>query len=365
MTPPACISTPHGTIDLPAFLPDGTRGVVRTLDATDLERCGISGLMVNTLHLSSHPGTSLVSRQGGIHEFMGWNHPVASDSGGFQIYSLIKEWPNAGTVGNKGFNYRLGRGKKKRTLTPEKCIQKQFMIGADIMFCLDHCTHPNDNEETQQKSVTHTVEWSKRCRQEFDRQVEQRKLEADHPLLFGIVQGGESPALREKCAAELLEIGFDGFGYGGWPVGDDGALVEAVDRVANLIPDELPKHALGIGKPENLVEAFQLGYHTFDCVLPTRDARQKRLYVFTLPGGARTLSAEFYKYLYIEDERFARDASPIDESCDCLCCTNYSRAYLHHLFQIGEGLAYRLATLHNLRFYTRLMSFLSREEAGF
>ena len=364
MSQPTSLSTNHGPLDLPAFLPDGTRGVVRTLDAIDLESCGVAALMVNTLHLSSHPGTSLVSAQGGIHAFMGWQHPVASDSGGFQVYSLIRESPNAGTISTRGFSYRLDKGQKKRTLTPEKCIQKQFMIGADIMFCLDHCTHPDDSEEIQRQSVTHTVEWSKRCRQEFDHQVEQRKLKSDRPLLFGIVQGGESTDLREQCAHELLDIGFDGFGYGGWPVGDDGGLVDAVEIVSNLIPEKLPKHALGIGKPENLVSAFHLGYNTFDCVLPTRDARQKRLYLFTQQADIPKHGAEFYKYLYIEDEKFSRDSSPVDESCDCHCCSNYTRAYLHHLFHIGEGLAYRLATLHNLRFYTRLLASLSQGEAG-
>jgi queuine tRNA-ribosyltransferase len=363
MTQPHSLSTRHGALKLPAFLPDGTRGVVRTLDSADLERSGITGLMVNALHLSTHPGTSLVASHGGIHDFMGWPHPVASDSGGFQVYSLIKESSNAGTITNKGFNYRLDRGHKKRTLTPEKCIQKQFMIGADIMFCLDHCTHPDDGEETQLQSVKHTVEWARKCKAEFSRQVEQKNLEGDLPLLYGIIQGGENRELREQCAAELLEIGFDGFGFGGWPVDDAGGLVDAVAYVAELIPQELPRHALGIGKPENLIEAFHLGYHTFDCVLPTRDARKKRLYVFEEEPHAGMRGTDFYRYLYIEDEPFARDTSPIDPGCDCACCQRYSRAYLHHLFQIGEGSAYRLATLHNLRFYTRLISALSQGEA--
>ncbi|MCZ6631827.1 MAG: tRNA guanosine(34) transglycosylase Tgt [bacterium] len=356
------MKTAHGRLPLPAFLPDGTRGVVRTLDAEDLSRCGVSGLMVNALHLSTHPGTSLVKSVGGIHAFMGWDGPVMSDSGGFQVYSLIAENPKSGRISKDGFLYRMGQ--KKQVLTPEKCIQKQFQIGADVLFCLDHCTHPDEEEEVQDASVAHTIDWARRCKTAFEQHLDRREGDGPRPLLFAVVQGGRSPALRKRCAESLLEIGFDGYGYGGWPVDSDGGLVDEVGLVAELIPDGVPRHALGIGKPENLVRGFQLGYDTFDCTIPTRDARHKRLYVFNdVLGG--DLGPDFYRYLYIDDERYARDRAPLDETCDCLCCGRYSRAYLHHLFQVNDGLAFRLATVHNLRFYARLMAHLvGRAEAG-
>ena len=357
----AALETGHGRLQLPAFLPDGTRGVVRTLDARDLEACGMGGVMVNTLHLSSRPGTTLIGALGGIHRFMGWNRPVASDSGGFQVFSLVVESPGAGQVSRKGFSYRLGKGHKRQVLTPEKCIQKQFQVRADVMFCLDHCTHPEADRTAQQESVDHTVDWARRCKAAFETRREQT---GSRPLLFGVVQGGEDRDLRQRCAEELLAIGFDGYGYGGWPIDSDGGLVDAVGWVRELIPDAFPLHGLGIGKPENLLAAFNLGYDTFDCTLPTRDARQKRLYVFTEPpAGVTASSTSFYRYLYIEDERFARDSEPVDETCDCLCCGRYSRGYLHHLFRVNDALALRLATMHNLRFYSRLVGQLKGQKA--
>jgi queuine tRNA-ribosyltransferase len=344
------LDTAHGPLSCPAFLPDGTRGVVRSLDASDVAACGVEAMMVNALHLSSHPGTTVVKQIGGIHAFMGWPGPVMSDSGGYQVFSLIAGNPKAGSISNKGFVYRLDKGGKRQTLTPEKCIQKQFHIGADVMFCLDHCTHPNSQLEEQIQSVKHTVTWAKQCRDEFDRRANQ-----DGQKLFGVVQGGMDFGLRRSCVEQLLEIGFDGYGFGGWPISDDGALVEAVEWVAQLLPDEAPKHALGIGKPENVVRAFRLGYHTFDCTIPTRDARHKRLSVFVDNPEVVNFDGDFYRYVYIDDERNARDPEPVDPTCDCLCCHRYSRAYLHHLFEINETLAFRLATIHNLRFYARMM----------
>jgi queuine tRNA-ribosyltransferase len=201
--------------------------------------------------------------------------------------------------------------------------------------------------------VAHTVDWASRCKEEFE-----RRANSDHtPKLFAAVQGGTDEGLRRECAERLLQIGFDGYGYGGWPIADDGGLVEAVAQVAELVPVDAPKHALGIGKPENVVRAFELGYHTFDCTIPTRDARNKRLCVFD--DEMDYLSDDFYHYVYIGDEQYARDGRPIDATCDGLCCQRYSRAYIHHLFAIGETLALRLATIHNLRFYGRLMEKLS------
>jgi queuine tRNA-ribosyltransferase len=351
--------TAHGQLALPSFLPDATRGGIRALDSSDVERCGVRALVVNTLHLSNHPGTSVINRIGGVHRFMGWNGPVVSDSGGFQVFSLAKESADLVTVSNRGLLYRRQKRDEKKILTPEKCIHQQFDLGSDIVYCLDHCTHPSEPEIQQRTSVEHTIGWARRCKDEFERRLE-RHSGPVRPLLFAVVQGGPDQAVRRDCAERLLEIGFDGYGYGGWPIDEDGGLEEMVGLVAGLIPAEFPKHALGIGKPENVVKAFQVGYDLFDCVLPTRDGRHGRLYVFD-KGWEESCrhGGSFYRFLYIKDECYMTDAQPIDPDCDCLSCERYSRAYVNHLFQCDLSAAHRLATIHNLRFYMRLFSALS------
>ena len=358
------LPTAHGELRLPAFLPDATRGVVRALDASDVAACGVQGLMVNALHLSSHPGTSVISALGGIHRFAAWDGPIASDSGGFQVFSLLERSPDLGSISDRGFTYRLDRGASRKTLTPEKCIQKQFQLGADIMFCLDHCTHPAQPSDVQRESVEHTVEWARRCREEFDRRAQASAGDERRPLLFAVIQGGDDPDRRHACAERLLEIGFDGYGFGGWPIDRAGGLVEMVEQVAGLVPEGIPKHALGVGKPENVVRGAGMGYDLFDCTIPTRDARHKRLYVFTdKPENVDLRADAFYRNLYMSDEKHTRDPRPLDENCDCLCCQSYSRAHLRHLFAVRDSAAYRLATIHNLRFYAQLMARL-REPSG-
>jgi len=353
------LSTPHGEISLPAFLPDATQGVVKTVDAADLVQCGVDAVMVNTLHLSASPGTSRVAALGGVHRYMGWSGPIASDSGGFQAYSLVARGRKLGTISNDGFLYRFDKAQEKKILTPEKCIRKQFEIGADLMFCLDHCTHPDEDCGIQRDSVEHTVAWARRCKVEFEKRRETSAGNSGKPLLFAVVQGGSDRELRRICIEQLLEIGFDGYGYGGWPIDDAGALVEMVAYVAEQIPASFPKHGLGIGKPENIVRAWACGYDLFDCVLPTRDARHKRMYVFN-PGWEDrcTKADDFYDHLYMQDDKHGGSDTPLEDGCDCLTCRRYSRAYLHHLFAANEPLASRLATIHNLRFYVRLMTHL-------
>jgi queuine tRNA-ribosyltransferase len=287
---------------------------------------------------------------------MCWHGPAASDSGGFQVFSLMMQSKKLGSVTRRGFNYRFDKEREKKLLSPEKCIQKQFQLNTDIMFCLDYCTHPEWDNRLQEESVMYTIEWAKRCKEEFMRNLDMRDEKRHKPLLFAVIQGGNDHDLRLRCAENLLAIGFDGFGFGGWPVDDEGRLSDMVEYVSELVPGEFPKHALGIGKPGNIVRSFKLGYHLFDCSIPTRDARRKRLFVFKDNPSKTSLDAEeFYRYLYIQDKKYVRDTDPVDLFCDCICCANYSRSYLHHLFEIEDHLAYRLATIHNLRFYTRLM----------
>lgn len=348
------LQTRRGPLRLPSFLPDATRAVVKGLDSRDIAECGIEALMVNSLHLATRPGISTVQALGGIHRFMTWDGIAASDSGGFQAWSMAATGAGLGSVTDKGFVYRHDKGGKKHLLTPEKCIKRQLDLGADILFCLDQCTHPDEPAGVQEASVARTLAWARRCRAEF---VARTGAEpgsgngGDRPLLFAVVQGGNDPALRRTCAEELAAMGFDGFGFGGWPVDKAGALVDMVAHVAAVLPAEAPKHALGIGRPDNLVAAWRAGYHIFDCALPTRDARHRRLIVGSGLSSSTLSNNDFYDLLYMEDERHSRDASPLDADDP----EGPSRAYLHHLFKIKDSAAERLATRQNLGFYARLM----------
>ena len=351
---PRVLETRRGSVRLPIFLPDATRAVVRTLDSTDLRTVGIEAIVVNSFHLLRAPGARLIKAAGGVHRFMGWDGPVLSDSGGFQVFSLIRQNPAAGTIRANEVIFREPTTGEKVVLTPEKCIQLQFQLGSDIVMCLDDCTSAEDDAAEQERAVERTVRWARRCRAEFDKLA--RDLKGEKPLLFAVVQGGASEALRRQCAADLVSIGFDGFGFGGWPIGPDGALLADLMRyVADALPTAAPLHALGVGRPDHVVRAHALGYTIFDCALPTRDARHQRLYAF-LPGD-EWLDADtpFYDVVYALDQKHANDFGPIDTTCDAMCCTRYSRAYLRHLFKVQDVTAQRLASLHNLRFYARLI----------
>jgi queuine tRNA-ribosyltransferase len=362
---PDTLHTPHGDLPLPAFLPDATRAVVKSVDSLDLQAAGVQGIVVNTFHLLTRPGTRILKASGGVHGFMGWPGVVVSDSGGFQIYSLLEADSSLGTVSSKGFTWRYSRDGKKINLTPAKSIQRQFQLGADMMICLDHCTHPDAPAGDQRKSVENTVRWARECRREFDKRIEERKLAPNaKPLLFAVIQGGGDPDLRRECADRLIEIGFDGYSYGGWPLDKDGALVESVEFTAGLMPDSLPKFALGVCGPEHIVACVKMGYTIFDGALPTRDARRGRLYIHkTAPRKAMNPKG-FYKRIYLQDEDHISDPRPVDETCDCLLCSHYSRSYLYHLYKIEDPLAWRLATIHNLRFYSRLMATLTVDGTG-
>jgi queuine tRNA-ribosyltransferase len=356
--------TAHGRLSLPAFLPDATRAAVRAVEPRDLVEVGVPGLVVSTYHLRSSPGVTVVSGAGGIHSFMRWDRPVFSDSGGFQVFSLMHADGMKGTVSDRGFTARPDRAAGKQVLTPEKSMLSQFRLGADAVVCLDHCTHPEAPCAQQRASVDHTVAWAHAAHRTFQELAERT---GRRPLLFAVVQGGTDPALRRECAGRLLEIGFDGYGFGGWPVADGGALVEAVQMVAELIPPPAPLWGLGIGKPPHIAAAARMGYGLFDCVLPTRDGRHGRLYVSEAASGDRAASRApgAYGHVYILDRKHVRSADPVDPECRCPCCRTYTRAYLHHLFRVEDPLALRLATVHNLAFYVGLVDRLrTRSAAG-
>jgi len=357
------VSTPHGTLSLPAFFPDATRAAVRSLDANDLSVCGVEGLVVNTFHLLSHPGSRVIRAHGGVHGFMNWPGQIVCDSGGFQVFSLLEHNPAFGSVTKRGFAYRHDLCADKTILTPVKSIRKQFQFGADIMVCLDYCTGLNATADKQRESVELTVLWAEKCKREFNRQLEQSDRYGKRPpLLFAVIQGGSSADLRRECAQRLIEIGFDGYAFGGWPIDRANRLSEALKWVAELVPAPCPAYAMGIGKPENVVACARMGYGLFDCVIPTRDARHKRLFAFSRdPQTSGLTGTDFYHCLYIQDKKYIADTNPVEPTCDCLCCRNYSRAYLRHLFEVRDTLAGRLATIHNLRFYSRLIQALSAE----
>lgn len=350
------LMTNAGEIRLPAFFPDATYGAVRAGSFEDVYTSGLLGLEMNSYHLMSKPGAKLIKSLGGLHGFTGYKGAILTDSGGFQLYSLIRENPAYGEIRDNEIIFRPDMGSEKLIFTPEKCIQAQFQYGSDIIMALDMCTSPDDPYEVQKRSVELTVRWGARCRAEYDK-LSRGKQAA--PLIFGIVQGGQFEDLRRKCGEELEKIGFDGYGFGGWPIDAQGQLREDILKMAaDAMPDNKIKYAMGLGKPEEIVACVRMGYQLFDCVIPTREARHQRLYVFQ-PGTG--LNEKFYKHMYIMDDRYCRDSRSVDDNCDCVLCRNHSRAYLHHLFKMNDPAAMRLATAHNLRFYGRLMERLRAE----
>lgn len=345
------LQTNHGTITLPTFFPDGTLGVVRGVDARDLENAKVDGLVINAYHLLTNSVSERLSKFKGIHELMCWKGPIITDSGGFQVMSLIHKNPEFGKITDDGVTFKMPGGSKV-SLTPEKAIQVQLELGADIAICLDDCTKPDMCLKDQEISVERTIAWARRCKEKFRIQNSELRIKGKKkPLLFAVVQGGTNKKLRKHCATELIKIGFDGYCFGGFPVDKNGKfLSEIIKYVAKLLPDDKPKYAMGIGRPENIVECFKMGYQIFDCVIPTREARHKKLYILD--------ENNLYSIVNIGSGKYQDDPAPICKSCDCYTCQNYSRAYLHHLFKVGDSLSVRLATIHNLRFYSMLLASL-------
>lgn len=353
-------------MQFPIYLPDATRAVARSVDSKDLHAVGIEAVVVNTYHLMHTPGTTVIERAGGVKRFMDWDGFVVSDSGGFQVLSLIYETSLNGKITNEGVSFYESTKKHTKTLfTAEKSVQIQFDLGSDIVICLDDCPDMHATHDEVELSVKRTIEWAKRSKEEFERQIAERNLGVlDRPILLAVVQGGSDKRLREQCAKALRDIGFDAYGFGGWPMNPD---TQKLDRdilrfSAECMPDDKPKFALGVGTPQDIVDGYMMGYSIFDCVLPTRDARHQRMYVF--PGDPDRIDwksgEKIFEYLHLEKERFTRDFAPISQWCDCPTCTHYSRAYLHHLFKIEETLAFRLATMHNLRTYTKTIALLRK-----
>ena len=324
--------TPHGAIDTPAFMPVATQGSVKSLDPADLRSAGAQIILANTYHLHLRPGHELVRDLGGLHRFMGWNGPILTDSGGFQVFSLSK----LRRLGEEGVEFRSHLDGSTRLLTPEICVDIQHALGVDILHPLDECLPHAVSFGDTERSLALTQRW-------LDRSVARHRAAHGNGALFGIVQGGGHAALRRRAVEETCAHDLPGYAIGGLAVGETKALLYDITAlVAGLLPADRPRYLMGVGKPTDLVEAVARGVDLFDCVLPTRNARNGQ--AFTSEGT-----------LTITQARFTRDASPLDAECACLACRGFSRAYLRHLFMARELLAYRLLSLHNVTFYLGLL----------
>jgi len=347
------MTTPHGVIETPAFMPVGTAGTVKGLTQQALEQLGVGMLLANTYHLYLRPGHELIARLGGLHRFMSWQGAILTDSGGFQVFSLA----DLRKVGDEGVHFRSHLDGSAHLLTPEKAIEVQRALGSDIGMVLDECIeYPADRERTR-GAAARTLDWARRSRSLLDNiglgsfdvgagsdpGTESAKICNPEQVFFGIVQGGTFPDLRRENACRLVELGFPGYAVGGLAVGEPHELTcEAATAAVEELPGDKPRYLMGVGKPEQIVDFVRCGIDMMDCVLPTRNARNGCLYTRQGP-------------LHIKNARYAGDSRPIDETCGCMVCMRYSRAYLRHLFQANEILAAVLNTHHNVHFFLDLM----------
>jgi queuine tRNA-ribosyltransferase len=327
------LETARGTVDTPAFMPVGTRGTVKSLDPDDLRAAGVQIVLANAYHLFLRPGHELVRDLGGLHRFMGWDGPILTDSGGFQVFSLAR----LRTIGEPGVRFRSPVDGAECFLSPELAVDIQHALGADIAHPLDEClAHPASRGRTE-ASLALTLRWAARSR------ARHRTIGADCAL-FGIVQGGLFDDLRRQAVAETIALDFEGYAIGGLAVGEPKPrMLDLVELTAGLLPRLRPRYLMGVGTPADLVDAVARGVDLFDCVLPTRNARNGQ--AFTWDGALRLTQA-----------RFRRDQAPLAEDCACPGCRRFSRAYLRHLFASAELLAYRLLSLHNVHFFQTLMT---------
>ena len=321
----------RGVVELPAFMPVGTYASVKAMTPEELEGLGTRIIVANTFHLMLRPGAEAIEALGGLHRFMHWERPILTDSGGFQVFSLGARR----TISEAGVEFRSPIDGAKVFLDPERSMAVQRALGSDVAMAFDDCTEYPLDEARTRESMERTLRWAKRS----------REAHAGNPgALFGIVQGGMYAPLRERSARGLVEIGFDGYAVGGLAVGEPfEERLRMLDATMPLLPGDRIRYLMGVGTPEDIVEAVRRGVDLFDCVLPTRNARNGHLFV---PWGV----------VRIRNRRYRDDERPIDPACDCPTCRHYSRAYLHHLDRCGEILGARLNTVHNLHFYQRLMA---------
>lgn len=333
----ARITLNHGTVETPVFMPVGTYGTVKAMSPHELEELGAQVILGNTFHLWLRPGTEIIQAHGGLHGFMQWHKPILTDSGGFQVFSL----QGMRKITEEGVHFASPIDGSRKFLTPEESMRIQYALNSDVVMVFDECTpyrigdRPATHEEAA-RSMRMSLRWARRSRASFD------TLENPNAL-FGIVQGGMYEDLRDESLAGLIDIGFHGYAIGGLSVGEPKEdMMRILTHTAPQLPDNAPRYLMGVGTPEDLVDGVAAGIDMFDCVMPTRNARNG--WLFTRYGDIK-----------IRNARYRADTAPLDETCSCLTCSKFSRAYLHHLQRANEILGARLNTLHNLHFYLNLM----------
>lgn len=325
------LSTAHGVIETPVFMPVGTAGAVKGITPKHLEATGAAIILANTYHMLLRPGVDVVEKLGGLHKLMSWNRPILTDSGGYQVFSL-----NSLTkIGDDGVEFCSHIDGSKVYLSPASATEIQNRLGADIIMCFDQCTPFPCEDSLLEKAVQRTLAWASVC----------KKAHANpKQLLFGIVQGGVDLSLRTHCAGELVKLDFDGYAIGGLSVGEGHEnMIRTVEHTAKLLPEDKPRYLMGVGTVADIIAAVRAGVDMFDCVLPTRNGRNA--FAFTENGAVR-----------LRNSRHIDDTSPIDAGCDCYCCTNFSRGTLRHFFNVGEMLGPILVSIHNISFYQKLMA---------
>ena len=327
----ASLATAHGVVETPVFMPVGTQGTVKSVCPAELKENGAQIILGNTYHLYLRPGDDLVARRGGLHQFMRWDGPILTDSGGFQVFSL----ESIRKITEEGVEFRSYIDGSKHFFSPEKVVSIQQNLGSDIMMVLDECVGYGADRKYTAKSLELTTRWARRCR-------EAHEPEKNGQIMFGIVQGGFFKDLREESLRQLAEIPFEGFAIGGLSVGESPAeMYDILRHITPMMPEDKPRYLMGVGTPMDILEGIESGVDMFDCVLPTRNARNGTLY--TTQGKVNIKRAE-----YREDD------GPLDPNCGCETCRTYSRAYLRHLYMAKELLSFRLNTIHNLHYFLKL-----------
>jgi len=330
------IQTPHGVFDTPAFMPVGTQGTIKGLLPSDVAATGAQCILANTYHLMLRPGEQVVAELGDLHRFMGWAGPILTDSGGFQVFSLA----DLNRIDDQGVTFKSHIDGAMVHLTPRRSMQVQNALGADIIMAFDHCPPADAPAQEHANAVQRTLRWARQCVEAHQRPKEQ--------ALFGIVQGGTDLNLRQKCAQSLIELDLPGYAMGGLAVGEGfEAMVRVLEAICPVLPVDRPRYLMGVGFPRDIVAAVAAGIDMFDCVLPTRNGRNA--YAFTAKGPLR-----------LRNSQYTRDGRPIEQGCDCAACQTFSRGAIRHFFFASEMLGPILVSLHNIRFYQRLMVDLRR-----
>jgi len=330
------LETDHGSIPTPIFMPVGTLGAVKSVSPREVKEAGAHIILGNTYHLYLRPGADIVNRAGGLHSFTNWNGPILTDSGGFQVFSLAR----INSIQDDGVEFQSHLDGSKHMLTPEVSMDIQMKLGADIIMAFDECPPGDADYSTVEKAVIRTDKWMAKCKDHLQRS---KPMHAWEQTLFPIVQGSIYPELRKESAERMIPYGTCGIAIGGLAVGEEkGAMFETIELVNGMLPKDQPRYLMGVGKPGDIVRAVRLGVDMFDCVMPTRNARNGQL--FTSHGKVN-----------IRNQKYRDDFKSLDDNCSCVLCKDYTRAYLRHLINVNEIFGLRLATIHNLTYYLSLM----------